>query len=401
MNNREFIALKNQYEERIRKDLSTGVIKKNKDGKIKKSITLPRDINTGKSKRIQAEGNTIEECAENLAKNYRKIIERKDESLRFRTFGEVAEEWYKIEILNGDISDGNKKNYKTTLYSHILPTLGNLDISQLKSKDFNCFLNKFEGRGESMVKKIRMTLNRIIVYAMENEYMPYRLIKLRLPKTEPIKKRVILPEEQIILLFKAQKKYAPALVFVAMISTGIRPCELYGMKYDDIDFDKKTLNVVKSKTDNGIRTVPLPNFLLKLILEDKKNLEKQGVKPIFVFHQQTEPLKSHTASSLYRTWKTTLREMDILNGAEIYRNRIVKTTINNADELTGYCLRHTFCTELNDCGIGSYYKKRLMGHTLEDSITDGVYTHSSIEKIIEKAQPYINYIEQLYNKAVI
>ena len=289
MNAKEFNSLKKHYEEKIRLDLQTGAIKVNKDGNIKKSVLLSRDINSGKSRRIQAEGKTVEECAENLAQKYRKATEKTEDLMRFKTFREVAEEWYNIEILNAAISDGNKKNYKTDLYLHILPSLGNLDITQLIKKDFQAFLNTFAGKGQSMVRKIRMTVLRIIKYAMENEYMPERIITLKLPTTVPVKKRDILSEQLIKLLFKVQKTYSPAIVFLAMLVTGMRPCELYGLKYTDIDFVKKIFYINKSKTENGIRIIPVPDFILKLIIQDKKNLEKQGLNPTYVFHQQVNP----------------------------------------------------------------------------------------------------------------
>ena len=68
------------------------------------------------------------------------------------------------------MSRGNKNNYYSDLNRHILPKLQKFDISQLKKKDYQLFLNSFAGKGISMVKKIRMTLVRIINYAMENEY---------------------------------------------------------------------------------------------------------------------------------------------------------------------------------------------------------------------------------------
>ena len=399
MSNYELNLLKNQYAEKIRIELSLGIINRNKDGKIKKSIKLLNDINTGKSRRIQAEGNTIEECAEKLAKKYFETVEKKTDVLRFRTFGEVANEWYENKILSSDTSDGGKKNYKTDLTLHILPKLKDFDIAQLKAKDFQNFLNGFENKGVSMVKKIRMTVLRIVKYAMENEYMPYRMINLDMPKTIPIQKKEILTEELITALFKAYCQYPPALVFLAMLGIGIRPCELYELKYTEINIENNTIHIPNSKTDNGIRTVPIPKFILSLILVDKIKLEQKGLKPTYIFHQQIDPLKPHTAETLSKTWETTLRYMDIVNGATVYRNKIIKTTIEKKDELTPYCLRHTYCSLLNDCGISSYYKKKLMGHSLQGSVTDYVYTHTTDEKVALAAKPFLEMITRLYENS--
>ena len=71
--------------------------------------------------------------------------------------------------------------------------------------------------------------------------------------------------------------------------------------------------------------------------------------------------------------------MDIINGAVVYRNEIIKSSFSDKENFSVYNLRHTYCPMLNDCGIGEYFKKKLMGHTLKDSITDSVYTHSSTD----------------------
>ena len=400
MNNREYNSILKTYQEKIQRELDAGIIHPNKDGYIKKSILLSRDIHFGNTRRIQAEGKTVAQCAEKLAQKHRNAVEGVENKIKPKTFGEVAEDWFDVVIAPSGKSEGNKANYNTLLKLHILPVLKNQDITQLKKKDFQVFLNKFAGQGESNVKKLRMTLMQIIDFAMENEYMPEKRIKLNLPNIKPIEKREILSEEQIKLLVKAQKEYPPAWVFVAMVATGLRPCEIYHIKYTDIDFKKKLISVKISKTDNGIRVIPLPQYVVDLILEDKKKLNEKGIHPEYVFHQSTKHLSVHTSTTINMNWKTTLNTMDRINGAKLYRNKIVESTIPNRDKLTPYNLRHTYCTMLNDCGIGDYFKKRLMGHTLKDSITDSVYTHSSEDKIIKAAEPFLKYVQKLFDQAL-
>ena len=116
-------------------------------------------------------------------------------------------------------------------------------------------------------------------------------------------------------MVKAEKEYPPAYIFIAMLATGIRPCELYHIRYEDIDFKKGILYIKKSKTENGIRIIPLPDYVLSLIKHDRENLLSKGIEPIYVFHQQINPLKPHNSSTLNRCWITTLNKMDIINGA--------------------------------------------------------------------------------------
>ena len=399
MTKREELLERTLFEEQIKRELEMGIIHRNMDGKIKKSILLPRDITNGCSRRIQAEGSTPEECAKKLAKKYREIIDGAEKAIKPKRFGEVAEEWYNTEVASSSTSEKNKSNYRTILRLHIIPVFENQDITQLLKKDFQAFLNRYENHGESSVKKLKITLQRIIDYAMENRYMPYQKITLTLPKMKPIEKREILTNEQIVLLVKAQKEYHPAWVFLVMLATGLRPSELFRIRYTDVDFDKKWIHVKESKTGNGIRVIPLPQYIVDIIEADRKSLNDKGIFPEYVFHQSTNPLNAHTATTLNMNWHTALRKMDILNGAKLYRNQVVESTLENGEKLTPYNLRHTYCTMLNDCEIGEYFKKRLMGHTLKDSITDSVYTHSSDERIAEAAKPFLNYIQQLFDNA--
>ena len=388
------------YKQEIEADLRLGKININKDGYIKKSFCYKTDIHTGKIIRICGEGKTVETCARKLAMHRLRVDKKIDDIVnKVHTFKEVAESWFELNKAHANISDGNKSNYRGDLKNHIIPYFGNRDISQITEEDYQEFLNEFEGEGESMVKKIRMTLLNIIKYATKKRYRENLSVDLVMPETIPTKEKIPLDDNQIKLLISSQKVYQPAYVFVAMEGTGMRPCELYHIKYDAIDFENKTMFIGKSKTKNGIRTVPLPDYVVKLIIEDRNIQLAKGINPEYVFHQVKNPLLPHTSNSLRRNWKTTLRHMDILSGATVHRSKIIESKLKNKDKLVPYCLRHTYCTKLNDCGIGEYFKKRLMGHTLKDSITDSVYTHSSVERVMESAKPFLEEFERLVKES--
>ena len=76
--------------------------------------------------------------------------------------------------------------------------------------------------------------------------------------------------------------------------------------------------------------------------------------------------------AMRRMWDSFKRERDIHMGAKLYRNKIVESVV--AEDLTPYCLRHTFCTDLQRAGVPINVAKELMGHS-DISITAGIYTH--------------------------
>ena len=59
------------------------------------------------------------------------------------------------------------------------------------------------------------------------------------------------------------------------------------------------------------------------------------------------------------------------NVALIYVNKIVQSVV--AEDLVAYCLRHTYCTDLQRAGVPINVAKYLMGHS-DISVTSKIYT---------------------------
>jgi len=78
--------------------------------------------------------------------------------------------------------------------------------------------------------------------------------------------------------------------------------------------------------------------------------------------------------------------MDIAMGAKLYRNQIKVSMV--APDLCPYCLRHTYCTELEAAGVPINVARYLMGHS-DIGVTSKIYTHTT-SKTIEDAADKIN-----------
>lgn len=83
--------------------------------------------------------------------------------------------------------------------------------------------------------------------------------------------------------------------------------------------------------------------------------------------------------------------MNIEMGCKVYRNELmplIGTTFPVANDLVPYCLRHTYCTDLQSAGVPINVAKELMGHS-DISITAKIYTHHS-EIAFDNAKQLIN-----------
>ena len=78
--------------------------------------------------------------------------------------------------------------------------------------------------------------------------------------------------------------------------------------------------------------------------------------------------------------------MHIEAGGQLFRNAVVDDRI--AKDFTMYCLRHTYCTDLEKAGVPITVASRLMGHSKLE-LTAKIYTHHNAESI-EKAREKIN-----------
>ena len=175
-------------------------------------------------------------------------------------------------------------------------------------------------------------------------------------------------------------------VYIA-IFTGFRRGEVLGLRWKDIDFDERMIKVVAAmesgtknikgpKTAAGVRKVPIPDKIYYSLLE------RRGALFDPVFTQQTTG-RRHTECSRCKAWKSIVRHMNIAMGATVYRNQIKVSLV--APDLVPYCLRHTYCTDLQTKGVPINVAKYLMGHS-DISVTANIYTHITDETIRQAAE---------------
>ena len=151
------------------------------------------------------------------------------------------------------------------------------------------------------------------------------------------------------------------------------------LKWSDIDFKEKTIfvnsavesgskEIKGTKTDSGERIIPFPLVLYK----DLKKAYDEKIS-LYVFTQKTNNNRM-THESMRCFWENFKRHLDISMGATVYRSQITNSVI--ADDLAPYCLRHTYCTDLQDAGVPLNVAKYLMGHK-DIKVTANIYTHHS------------------------
>jgi integrase len=279
------------------------------------------------------------------------------------------------------------KAYDEKYYGYVSPAIGQMPIANIKKIHLQKILNSQAGKSFSHVARLRNHMKQLFREAKEENLLtidPSTGIKL--PECSTDSHRVITPEERALIL-EVAKEHPAGPWILTMLYAGLRPGETAALLWKDIDFEKNEIHIYQAlesggrkikgpKTKAGIRDIPMREELAAVL----KPASKDPAAPVF----PTEKGGFQNSASLARKWKSFKRALDIRMGAKIYRNKIVESVV--AADLTPYCLRHTFCTDLESMGIPINIAKVLMGHA-DIQTTAKIYTHTQqdvLHKEMEK-----------------
>ncbi len=288
-------------------------------------------------------------------------------------------------------------NYRANITVHIAPSLGRKRLCDVQPSDLQRILNKQSQFSSSHASKVRYTLRAIFEQArLEGLILNNPAQHLTLPKSTQSETthRPITDEEERLILEIAQTHRAGLWVKI-MLYCGLRPGEAIVLRAKDIDLNARRLTVHAAleavtgklkgpKSSAGVRTIPIPEVLLPDLAAA---LPHDADALLFT---QPRTGKIHTRTSMRCMWTSFKRAMDIHAGATLYRNQIMQHAV--ADDLVPYCLRHTYCTRLQEAGVPINIARELMGHSSIE-LTSRIYTHSS-ELPLQQAEAALNALVQ-------
>lgn len=348
-------------------------------GDIRKSKVV--ELPDGTKKRVWVRGKSARSAARKLDEKIERAKAGAAVISPETTFEAWAEKW--LETYKSQNTKQNR-TYRSNLKNHVYPYIGHIPISKIKSYQLQDILNAQAGKSLSHISKIRNSLNQIFKRARKNGLIPENVAEdLELPEYTDGTHRSITDYERSHIL-RVAESHRSGLWVKMLLYSGMRPGESRALLWENIDLKAGRItirsavesggNKIKApKTEAGCRTVPITNkdFIKEL------SAAKRAAKSTYVFVQPTTG-KRHTESSLRCIWTSFKRDLDIEMGATVYRNQIIQSVI--APDLTPYCLRHTYGTDLQRIGVPINVAKYFLGHT-DIKLTANVYTHFSEENL--------------------
>lgn len=343
-----------------------------KQGYITKSFTFDE-------KRYYVIGKNEKEALKNMVIKQRDLEEGKvsiSSNMTVKAWCEQCLDKYKTNL-----SDTSFVNYRNRMNHWIVEKIGQNKLSSIKPLHCQDIMNQLEGYSKFQINAVAQMLFFIFDKAIDNELIIRNPAEsLTKPRGTSTRRRSITHHEREYVLAVAETNNR-FIYFLFMIFCGCRPseaAEIKGMDIKQID-GRNILHIRGKKTANADRLVPIPDYLFYRI----PNINKFDY---FVTNANGKKMSQGNYTDLWRLFK---RELNINMGCKVYRNELIPP-YPLATDLTPYCFRHTYCTDLQKAGIYIRTAQYLMGHS-DISLTANIYTHADNETILTAADILASY----------
>lgn len=307
-------------------------------------------------------------------------LRSEQESQRHETAVWMLENW-----LGGDLCQQVKpstyETYYRCMHKYALPFFtidGNSRMTKESVKRFAETIRENDQLAESTKRKI-LTIFRIALKDILKEVPDHTSIMeaVRLPKSESREIQVFSVKEQKVLeaaAFRCEDKRA--LGVILCFYTGIRLGELCALRWSDIDTDAGMLSVMRTvcrtksfepenakktelvvgtpKSRKSARKIPLPTFLMDIVLTSRQFIPSD--ENAYILSCKSTPVDPRSYQKLFQR---------ILEDAQLPERKF-------------HTIRHTFATRALELGIDIKTVSEILGHS-NVSTTLNIYAHSLME----------------------
>lgn len=229
------------------------------------------------------------------------------------SFSDYLDYWIK-ENCEVNLKYHTIETYKNIIKNHIKPRLGFYRLSQITTSTLQEFLNAIyveKSFSKSFMRNILKVLKSSFSYATDtvgfikdNPALKVRLPRYDVPEEDPA--HIFEKEEVEMILNRFKNNHAFYYAVLTAYYTGLRVSEVFGLTWEDIDFEKKTISVNKNilkknqkgathgrhisgkattvwyfgtcKTKSSYRTIEIGDSLVKALKEYKEEQEKDKIE---------------------------------------------------------------------------------------------------------------------------
>lgn len=272
------------------------------------------------------------------------------------TFQEVYERWSKDKFPT--ISHSNVNGYEASY--KVCTALYSKSFKDLKLADLQFVVDSC-GKNYPTLKKLKSLFSQLYEYAMKHDicgkdYSEFVDIARYRDKNPNKRDRDKFSAEQIERLWQLSEDPYYQIVLM-LIYNGCRISEFLDLKKEHVHLEEQYFDVIASKTENGIRKVPIADKVLPFY-----RTWFEGSQCEYLLH--TPDQKHFDYRNYYDSYFTPLMEQ--LGHTQ-----------------TPHCTRHTCISMLTQAHVDQTMIKKIVGHAGAMTLTERVYTHLDIQSLVD------------------
>lgn len=197
------------------------------------------------------------------------------------------------------------------------------------------------------------------------------------------------------------------LIFTVLLGTGCRIGEVVGLRWSDVDLEKRTIDINHSmtyyprkkdtykcefkvslpKTESGIRVIPMMEPVYEVLKEEYDKRKEEGFCPVvvdgmsgFIFINRFGMI--HNSASINRAIR---RIYESYNAEEIVKAKKEKREPLLIPHFSCHHLRHTFCSRFCENETNIKVIQQIMGHASVETTMD-IYAEINDGKLQESME---------------
>lgn len=273
------------------------------------------------------------------------------------TFQEVYEEWsmHKYPMVSQSNVKGYTAAYKTCSRLH-QKVFRELKLTDLQRVVDTC------GKNYPTLKKVKVLFHQLYDFAIKNDicsknysvFVDVLQYKERNPNRFDRNK---FSREEVERVWK-QKDNKYYQIVLMLLYNGVRISEFLDLKKENVHLEEQYFDVVSSKTENGIRKVPIADKVLPFYREW---FESDGSCEYLIYSEGGKHFRYRNYYEGY--FKPLMEQLEISH--------------------TPHCCRHTCISMLAEAGVDQTMIKKIVGHSGAMTLTEKVYTHFDVRELVE------------------
>lgn len=273
------------------------------------------------------------------------------------TFAQVFEEWSAKKYAS--VSDSSVTSYNASyaacekLYDRIFKDLRLADLQKVIDES---------GKNYPTLKKIKTLFNQLYDFAImhdicNKDYSDYVNVIQYKDRNPNKHDRNKFTKEEIAKIWEMKDDRYYQIILM-LLYNGVRISEFLDLKKEHVHLDEQYFEVVESKTENGIRKVPIADKLLPFYRS------WYAYNPDCEYLLCNEKGNGFKYDNYYSTyWKPLMEQLGI--------------------DRTPHCTRHTTVSMLSEAEVKDTTIKKIVGHSGAMTMTEKVYTHLDVSILID------------------